>query len=69
MKPDWKDAPEWAQWLAMDSDGSWRWHEHRPTLFDRCHAWAIGDAGGRVAIEKTKNLCAWHEILESRPEE
>lgn len=30
MKPDWKDAPEWANWLAMDSDGGWWWHEKKP---------------------------------------
>jgi len=30
MKPDWKDAPEWARWLAMDDDGSWWWYSIRP---------------------------------------
>lgn len=30
--PDWKDAPEWANWLAMDGDESWFWYEHRPEL-------------------------------------
>lgn len=30
MKPDWKDAPEWAQWLAMDPDGDWYWFEAEP---------------------------------------
>lgn len=30
MKPSWKDAPEWAQWLVMDLDGSWWWHEDEP---------------------------------------
>ncbi len=30
MKPDWKDAPEWAQWLAVDPDGSWFWFEKEP---------------------------------------
>lgn len=31
-KPDWKDAPEWAQWLAQDSDGEWYWFEVKPVL-------------------------------------
>lgn len=22
-KPDWKDAPEWANWLAQDESGFW----------------------------------------------
>lgn len=30
MKPDWKDAPEWANWLAMDPDGGWCWFEKEP---------------------------------------
>lgn len=34
-KPDWKDAPEWANWLAMDSDGIWWWYENEPKWFYR----------------------------------
>lgn len=29
-KPDWDDAPEWAEWLAQDADGSWWWYESQP---------------------------------------
>lgn len=29
--PDWSDSPDWAQYLAQNSDGSWWWHEMRPT--------------------------------------
>jgi hypothetical protein len=29
-KPNWKDAPEWAQWLAQDASHSWYWHELEP---------------------------------------
>lgn len=29
MKPDWKDAPPWAQWLTYDADG-WYWWEREP---------------------------------------
>lgn len=32
MKPDWKDAPNWANWLAMDKDGEWWWFENEPEL-------------------------------------
>ena len=31
-KPDWKDAPEWANYLAMDSDEEWYWHEMEPWI-------------------------------------
>ena len=30
MKPDWKDAPEWANYLAMDEDGYWCWYLRKP---------------------------------------
>ena len=30
--PDWKDAPEWAQWLAMEAGGGWYWFENEPEL-------------------------------------
>lgn len=30
MKPDWKDAPEWASWLALDEYGTWYWFELEP---------------------------------------
>lgn len=30
--PDWKDAPEWAQWLAQDSDGEWYWFACEPSI-------------------------------------
>lgn len=29
-KPDWKDAPEWANWLAQDADGEWNWFQFEP---------------------------------------
>lgn len=33
-KPDWKDAPEWAMWLGLDSDGYGYWFSHKPELLD-----------------------------------
>lgn len=32
MKPDWKDAPEWAQWMAMDCNGDWYFYEEKPYI-------------------------------------
>jgi len=31
MKPDWKNAPSWANWRCKSSDGIWEFHEYRPT--------------------------------------
>ena len=29
---DWTNAPEWANYLAMDDDGSWWWYELEPNI-------------------------------------
>ena len=29
-KPNWKDAPEWAMYLAQDAVGSWCWYQEMP---------------------------------------
>lgn len=34
MKPEWKNAPEWAQWLAQDGSGKWNWFERKPVKMD-----------------------------------
>lgn len=44
MKPDWKDAPAWANWLAMDDDGWWYWYEIQPK-WNRFGVWDIRGAG------------------------
>jgi hypothetical protein len=30
MKPDWKAAPAWARFLAMDAGGDWYWYATAP---------------------------------------
>ena len=60
MKPDWKDAPEWANWLAMEEDGSWYWHENKPILGNVM--WFVNGKYG----EATLGL-KWRESLEQRP--
>lgn len=30
MKPSWTQAPNWAQYLAMDCDGTWWWYSEMP---------------------------------------
>ena len=32
MKLDWKNAPEWAKFLAMDENHGWYWYENEPEL-------------------------------------
>lgn len=33
LRPDWKKAPDWANYAAMDASGSWYWYESKPYLF------------------------------------
>lgn len=30
--PDWSGAPEWANWWALEPDGSTIWHEEEPSV-------------------------------------
>lgn len=30
VKPDWRDAPDGANFLAQDGDGTWYWYEEKP---------------------------------------
>ena len=39
MKPDWKNAPEWANWLAMDNSGEWFWYEIEPLYISNDDSW------------------------------
>ncbi len=31
MRPQWEDAPAWAQYLTCIDNGHWEWHELRPS--------------------------------------
>lgn len=62
MKPDWKDAPEWANWLAMDLNGMWRWHDSEPvSLID---GW-FSDSGRSLYAGESGT---WRSALERRPQ-
>ena len=60
-KPDWKDAPEWAEYLAMDSDGEWFWYEKYPSHGDA--AWHAGNGKCQMAGYRQE----WTDTLEQRP--
>ncbi len=61
MKPDWKDAPDWANYLTMSKDGDWRWHQMRPEI--------AGDewvSGGREMHARYQEIIDWRTTSESR---
>ncbi len=63
MKPDWKDAPKWAKFLAMDSTGDWYWYEFEPELQSR--VWRDYSGNIELALRNPQN---WETTLEGRPE-
>lgn len=64
MKPDWKDSPEWAKYLAQDQDGLWWWYESKPIIsYD---AWVPVDGD---EFEEAELLYgdSWKETLQEKP--
>ncbi len=63
MKPDWKDAPEWANYLALTYSGrQWTWFEFAPVYSPSCGGWIA--RGGRTAVAAESNV--WNSC-ERRP--
>ena len=64
MKPSWDTAPVWAEWLAMDADGTWYWCEKKPRRIMNFECWH--DEGGKRLAMNNKE---WIDTLEGRPHE
>lgn len=64
MKPLWDDpnCPEWANYLAMDADGTWNWFEEIPYASDYFNEWR----GSRGRTERAAKSASWDETLEER---
>lgn len=63
MKPDWAEAPDWANFIALDASGVWYWHEKMPTLGDVLWKQPMS---GKMCVAKP-DLEAWKSSLEPRP--
>lgn len=63
LKPSWDDAPEWANYLAVDSCGDWFWYEFEPTN-DYAGGYWFGTVGRSWMA---KELDVVEKSLESRP--
>jgi hypothetical protein len=54
--PDWKRAPHWARWAAMDASGAWYWFEARPALAESLRMWsASGFKVEAIVIDDWQN--------------
>lgn len=72
MKPHWKDAPDWAEWLAMDSSGTWWWFEGEPHTSFTCWMPRGDDRARQASGESTAGYvdcrsATWNNTLEQRP--
>ena len=67
-KPSWDDAPEWANWLAMDSDGVFIFHENRPVFLIKDLFWfSTGKMTYCVGYGVIADMYACKNSLEQRP--
>jgi len=62
MKPSWDEAPDFAQYLAMDDNGDWYWYEFKPV--QRIATWGI--SAGRYLLA-LKSEGGWRNTMEARP--
>lgn len=66
-KPDWKDAPEWAQWLACDHNGCWWWWEYEPEIEGLEWISEMPGEGMEYAGKYFESNISWLATLERRP--
>lgn len=63
---DWNEAPEWANYHAVDADGEAWWYENEPRLLMSCwsEVWC-----GEIAKKGITNLegINWQQTLTKRP--
>ena len=72
MKPDWKDAPKWAKWLAQDRCyNAWHWFEYKPSIsISGYDIWSPSIWGGRdIGYGYGITDKHWQDTLERRPKE
>lgn len=61
-KPDWKKAPPWANFIAMDESGAWYYFNEQPACVRELGMFTAGS--GRVESAK---FPGWDASLEARP--
>lgn len=64
-QPDWNQAPEWANWWAMDADGDCYWFENKPEMMSV--TWLpfnASEVGEALSFGYTGN---WQDSLRERP--
>ena len=65
-QPDWSQAPEWANWWAMDADRDCYWFENKPETMSV--TWLPFDASDVKPTPSFGYTGDWRESLRKRPE-
>ena len=58
----WENAPDWANWVAMDESLDWYWYENKPALDE----WGCWEAPGRCKKIYFDDI-DYDKSLEERP--
>lgn len=67
IESDWDEAPEWAEWWAIDWGGRAYWYEYEPTIIGT--AWYLESKGMiKICCESDTNYPAWRQSLRRRPQ-
>lgn len=70
-QPDWSQAPEWANWWAMDKSGKGFWHSLKPSLDQSMVEWVVDFSSGSDFSYKVSpdfNYQGdWRDSLRKRP--
>ncbi len=64
-KPDWKDAPEWANYLACDLCGIWFWYASKPEVYRWSFSTNDQDLVSYAGYDTVNQQ--WKQSLERRP--
>jgi hypothetical protein len=62
---DWSQAPDWAQFAAMDEDGEWYWYGLKPRTHEGADCWYGG--GKSDYYKNTGCVVGWRSSLVERP--
>lgn len=65
-KPQWENAPDWANYLAMDANGEWNWFEIRPVFAAANHNYWDPNGARFTKAGETPEHC-WKNTREGKP--
>ena len=65
LQPDWRHAPPWAKFWAIDSDGGAYWYEVEPRYDIEDECWSISEE--LIGRQSPAPDPDWSQTLRSRP--